>query len=267
MKNKEKQPDAIPLRRSARLCQNSGGQGIRRQAEKKAREKAALSPEYLQALSPEEIQQTLHELHVHQIELEMQNENLRRAHMELDALRVRYLDLYDLAPVGYCTISEKGLFLEVNFACAMLLGVARAAIVKQPIARFILKEDQDIYYLLLKQCLKTGETQPCELRMMKTDGAVYWVQLTTAFAQDSGCAPVYRVVLSDITDRKTAEEKQRRNTAELESRNEELAQINRLAIGRELRMIELKKEVNALCAAAGLPPRYDLDFENDKDDR
>ena len=240
---------------------------IRRQAEEKAREIAALSPENLQTLSPEEIRRILHELCVHQIELEMQNEDLRRAHVELDVVRARYFDLYDLAPVGYFTLSEKGLILEVNFTCATLLGVARATLVKQPIARFILKDDQDIYYLLLKQCLKTGETRSCELRMMKTDGVVFWVNLTTTCEQDSGCAPVYRVVLIDITSRKTAEETQRRHTAELESRNDELSQFNRLAVGRELRMIELKKEVNALCAAAGLPPRYDLAFENDKVDR
>jgi PAS domain S-box-containing protein len=265
MKNKDNRP-GDPLLCSP-LCQGSGGQTIRRLAEKKARGKAALSPENLEALSPEEIRRNLHELRVHQIELEMQNGELRRAQVELDTVRARYFDLYDLAPVGYFTISEKGLILEVNFTCATLLGVARAALVNQPITRFILKEDQDIYYLLLKQLLRTGEPQSCELRMMKTDGAVFWVHLATLCEQDSGCAPVFRVVLSDITDRKTAEETQRRHTAELESRNDELLQFNRLAVGRELRMIELKKEVNALCAATGLPPRYDLAFENDKADR
>ena len=124
---------------------------LRRQAEEIAREKAAQSPENLEALSPEETRQTLHELRVHQIELEMQNEELRRAQAELDAARARYFDLYDLAPVGYCTLSEKGLILEANLTAATLLGVARGALVKQPITRFILKEDQDIYYLHRKQ--------------------------------------------------------------------------------------------------------------------
>jgi PAS domain-containing protein len=114
------------------LRQDSGGQTMHSQAEEKAREKAVLSPENLQALSIEEIRRILHELRVHQIELEMQNEEMRRNQVELDAVRARYFDLYDLAPVGYSTISEKGLILESNLTCATLLGVARAALVKQP---------------------------------------------------------------------------------------------------------------------------------------
>jgi ribosomal protein L29 len=76
------------------ICQGFGGKAMRRQAEEMAREKAALSPETLEALSPEEIWQQLHELRVHQIELEMQNEALRRVQVELDAVRARYFYLY-----------------------------------------------------------------------------------------------------------------------------------------------------------------------------
>jgi len=149
MKNKDDLPEqAAP---SA-----SSGQDLRRRAEEIAREKAAPSAENLQALSPEETRQTLHELRVHQIELEMQNEELRRAQADLDAARARYFDLYDLAPVGYCTISEKGLILEANLTAATLLGVARGALVNQPFTRFILLEDQDIYYLHRRQLFETG---------------------------------------------------------------------------------------------------------------
>ena len=87
---------------------------LRKRAETIAREKAALSLGNLKTLSLEETSQILHELQVHQIELEMQNEELRTAQTELDAARARYFDLYDLAPVGYCTLSEKGLILEAN---------------------------------------------------------------------------------------------------------------------------------------------------------
>ncbi len=120
---------------------------LRIQAEKIARERAAPSWQDLAALSPNDARRTLHELQVHQIELEMQNEELREARAELDAARARYFELYDLAPVGYVTLSEKGLILETNLTAASLLGVSRDMLVNQPISRFILREDQDLHYL------------------------------------------------------------------------------------------------------------------------
>ena len=186
---------------------------LRRRAEEIVREKTAQPPEKLEALSPEETRRTLHELRVHQIELEMQNEELRRAQAELDAARARYFDLYDLAPVGYATVSEKGLILETNLTAATLLGVARGALVKQPFSRFILKEDQDLYYLHRKKLFEThsassgqaGEPQACELRMVKKDGTAFWGHLAVTAAQDADGAPVCRVVMSDVTERKRAE--------------------------------------------------------------
>ncbi len=178
---------------------------LRKQAEEIARGKAAQSPEHLAALSPEENRQTLHELRVHQIELELQNEELRRAQVELDASRARYFDLYDLAPVGYCTLSEQGVILEANLTAAGLLGVARGELVKQPLPRFILPEDQDIYYLHRKQLFETGGPQAYELRMMKKDSTRFWARLDATAAQDVDGIPVCRLVLSDITDRKRTE--------------------------------------------------------------
>ena len=132
---------------------------LRQQAESQLTQ----APDASAALTPEEARRTLHELQVHQIELEMQNEELRRAQAELNATRARYFDLYDLAPVGYCTLSEKGLILEANLTAATILGVARGVLVNKPITRFILKDDQDIYYLYRKQLLETGVTQTCEI--------------------------------------------------------------------------------------------------------
>jgi diguanylate cyclase (GGDEF)-like protein/PAS domain S-box-containing protein len=180
---------------------------LRRRAEGIAREKAAQSPHNPDALSPEETRQTLHELRVHQIELEMQNEELRRAQVDLDAARGRYFDLYDLAPVGYFTVSEKGLILEANLTAAALLGVARGALVKQLLTRFILKDDQDIYYQHRKQLFATGMPWVCELRMVKKDGAQFWARMEAAAAQDGESeSTVCRVVVSDITERKKVEE-------------------------------------------------------------
>jgi PAS domain S-box-containing protein len=179
---------------------------LRRQAEEIARGKEARSPEDLVACSPVEIRQTLHELRVHQIELEMQNEELRRTQVELDGARVRYFDLFDLAPVGYVTLSEKGLILDANLTAATLLGVARGELVEQPVTRFIHREDQDVYYHHRKQLFETGEPQSCDLRMIKKDGTTFWAHLEATAAQDTHGASLCRVMMSDITERKRAED-------------------------------------------------------------
>jgi PAS domain S-box-containing protein len=176
-----------------------------------ARQKASLLSKDIKTMSPEEARQIFHELQVHQIELEMQNEELRQAHVELDVIRARYFDLYDLAPVGYVTVSEKGLILEANLTAATLLGADRGVMVKQPLSNFILKEDQGIYYLHHKQLVETGEPQKSELRMVKKDGVAFWSGLEATVAQNEDGTPAYRIVMYDITKRKQDEEALREN--------------------------------------------------------
>jgi len=187
------------------------GQSLRSQAEEKARTVKELDPE---ALGPEETRRFLHELRVHQIELEMQNEDLRLAHEALEASRASYFDFYDLAPVGYVTVSEQGTILEANLTAAALLGVNRGALIKQPITRFILPDDQDIYYRHSKQLFEThstgsgqtGEPQVCEMRMQRTDSPPFWARIEATAAQDRDGVPICRSAISDITEQKRTEE-------------------------------------------------------------
>ena len=176
---------------------------VRRITEKKAHKKAVRLPKKQESMSPEETQQALHELRVHQVELEMLN-------LELKASRVRYFDLYDLAPVGYITVSEQGLVLEANLTATTLLSVSRGKLMNQLLTRFILKEDQDIYYLHRKKLLETGETQMCELRMLKKDGIVFWAHLSGAAARADDGKTACHVVMTDITERKDMDAKLRR---------------------------------------------------------
>jgi PAS domain S-box-containing protein len=159
-------------------------------------------------VSPEQAQGLLHELQVHQIELEMQNEELRRAQVELEISRTKYFDLFDLAPVGYLTLSEKGLILEANLTASKLLGVERSSLVKRAITRFIFREDQDIYYLHRKQLIARSTPQTFELRMMQRESSPpFWVRVeaTAVQAGESGSL-VYKVVMSDITEGKKVEQ-------------------------------------------------------------
>ena len=205
--------------------ETSSGQAadFRKQAEEIARKTEGLSQEKLEAMKLDEIKQTLHELQVHQIEVEMQNEELRLAGAELKALHERYFDLYDMAPVGYFTVNEKGLIIEANLTIATLLGITKSNLVKHPLSRFISREDQEIYYLHRNQLFETGQPQTCELRMVKKNKTTFWAYLEAIAAQDNQGKPACRVTISDMSTRKQSEEALR----ESEERFDQLAMQSR----------------------------------------
>lgn len=190
---------------------------LRQQAE----EMLQRQPEELREMPPEDIQHLIHELDVHQIELDLQNNELRRTQLELEASREKYLDLYDFAPVGYFAVSEKGLVLLANLTAATMLGVNRGRLIKQPLSRFIASEDQDVYYLHRKQLFETQEPQACDLRMVRKDGTPFQAHLESTVAQactepraepsrrsnrsDVEDNVQLRITVTDITERKRAE--------------------------------------------------------------
>ena len=190
---------------AAALSATSSGLRLRQRAEAAFREQAAQLPADRAALSPEATQRLLHELQVHQIELEMQNEELRRKQAELEVSCARYRDLYNLVPVGCCTVSETGLILEANLTLATWLGMHCGALVTQRFSRFIRQEDQDIFYRLRQQLLATGQSQTCELRLVPPVGPPFWAQLAATVGPADAGPPVLRVVLSDLTARKQTE--------------------------------------------------------------
>jgi PAS domain S-box-containing protein len=175
---------------------------LRKVAEKRIKE----SQRNFDNTPPEVTKQVAYELQVHQVELEMQNDELLRTQAELEESRARYFDLYNLAPVGYFTLNEKSIILEANLTFTNLLGVVRDALTKQPLTRFIFKEDQDIFYLHYKQLLETGTPQVCELRMLHSDSTQFWGRLEATTFMDDKNNQICRVVISDITKSKDAEE-------------------------------------------------------------
>ena len=181
---------------------SANAKALRRKAEEKAK---TMEPLSLSTQNPEKIKQMIHELQVHQIELEMQNEELRRAQNQIEIDRLRYFDLYDLAPVGYCTISEKGMVSEVNLTLAKMLSEDRHVMINHPFSTYILREDQDIYYLFLKRLLKNGNPQMCELRMLKKDKQTFWSSLHSTMMQDEDGMKRLRTTISDITQQKSLE--------------------------------------------------------------
>jgi PAS domain S-box-containing protein len=149
-------------------------QNLRKRAEEKLLSSGGST---LELFSPEDKERLFHELQMHQIELERQNEELRRAQEDLEASKSRYFDLYDLAPVCYLTLSELGLILEANLAAATMLGVVRNDLLKKLISENIFPEDQDDYYSLKRRLIETGMMQACDLRLARADGSSFWVHL------------------------------------------------------------------------------------------
>jgi formate hydrogenlyase transcriptional activator len=160
--------------------------------------------------SPEETGRLLHELRVHQIELEMQNEELLQTSVELETSYMKYFDLFDLAPVGYLTLNGKGLIMEANLTSTELLGAERISLVNLPVTRFIFIDAQEIYSAHHKLLSETGTVQTFELKMIHQDGSTFWVLMELSVIQaDDGKPCFYKVVINDINKLKLAEQELR----------------------------------------------------------
>ncbi|MFN2343489.1 MAG: PAS domain S-box protein, partial [Desulfonatronovibrio sp.] len=170
-------------------------------------------------MSAEEIQRMFHELHVHQVELDLQNQALSSAREKLEVSLERYFELYDQMPVGYLLISVKGLILEANLAAADMLGIFRGKLIRQRFSRFVCKEDEHAYYLHRKELFKSrsiGLRKSCELRLTRTDGTVFWAFLEATAIQNVDDSICCKVVIKDIDKRKKAEEKVSQTNVQLE---------------------------------------------------
>ena len=136
------------------------GDELRKRAEKIAKGKNSRMPENVEALSPEELRRTLHQLQVHQIELEMQNEELRLVQEALELSRNTYAELYMTSrPVGYFTIDAQGLIEGVNLKGAHLLGIKRGLLLKRPFISFIAEaaDRGDFFETLRSRFSKTAQ--------------------------------------------------------------------------------------------------------------
>lgn len=132
----------------------------------------------------QDVKRLVEELRVHQVELEMKNEELRRVQIELQESRDRFSNLYDFAPVGYFTISDKGMIQEANLKGASMLGVERKLLIGRPFSGFIAGDDQDTFYLYRKRLFETKTVESCELRLKKEDGSQFYGQLESVATKD-----------------------------------------------------------------------------------
>lgn len=181
----------------------------------------------IKRLPPRNVKNLIEDLHIHQIELEMQNEELHRIQQELEEARDQYSDLYNFAPVGYFTLSDKGNTLEANLTGANMLGVERELVIGKPFYKFINRDDQDAFYHLRRKLAGTKIEQTCELRIVNNDGSQFYAQMI--------CIPVLgknknlewiRASVTDITKRKQAEEELQKAYKQLEIKTVNLEEAN-----------------------------------------
>ena len=144
---------------------------------------------------------------MHQIELEMQNDELRRGQISLEEANRKYSDFYDFAPVGFLTLDESGLIREVNLTAASQLGVTRRHLVDKPFRFFIEVEDRNRFRLYLKRVFQEPGPQPGEIKLQRPDGGSFFARLDSVAVTDVSGARVCRTSITDISDLKQAEEK------------------------------------------------------------
>jgi two-component system, LuxR family, sensor kinase FixL len=165
----------------------------------------------------------IQELGDYQVEMEMQSEELERARQEAESSCGEYFDLYELAPVGYLTVDERGMIKKANITAAAMLGMEKKDLMGQGLLGFVVKDDESVYYSHLRKLIETATAQMCEIRMNRKDGSLLWVSLYAIAVQGGEeKTPSYRVAISNITKRRRAEEKLEKKAEELQRSNLEL---------------------------------------------
>jgi len=182
-------------------------------------------------ISLEEAPKILHELKIHQVELEMQNEELHRTQLELQKANNRYFELYNNAPICYFTINDKGLITEANFTAFTMLGRTSSEVLMRPISDFILYEDQDIFYLYRKKFFSLDNVASCELRLVKKNRAIVWAHIDAISMLSSDKKMTICLSMSDITEQKKVEEELKEKDKMI------LAQSRYAAMGEMISMI------------------------------
>jgi PAS domain S-box-containing protein len=220
---------------------------LRRKAEEQTKFKNPLPEE----ISTDETQKLIHELQVHQIELEMQNEELRQAQELLEESRSRYSDLYDFAPFGYLTLDELGKIKEANLTAARLLQVEIPQLIDWHFINFIFTEDRRSFLRHLNLVLNLRERQSIDLRLKRKGKQAFFIRLESVLYQDAARRNnLVRTTFTDVTERKRAEEALRLARDELEQRvQERTAELSATTATMRAEINERKEAEEALQVA------------------
>lgn len=181
---------------------------------RKAEAEISADAEPVKELDPAEAGKLIHDLRVHQAELEMQNEELRRMQQALEASRDRFSHLYNQAPVGYMTVDEAGIIFEANETLAALLGVEPADLRRRPFSDFIDPQHRDVFFARFRAFFKKPEGKSMELRLRRNDRGGFYAKMEgrrgepslLAWNKENSVGETLLVIVSDITERKRVED-------------------------------------------------------------
>ena len=188
-------------------------------------------------LSGKTSEEIIHELRVQQIELEIQNEELKEAHCDLEISKDRYINLYDFAPVGYFSLTDEGLISEVNLTGAAMLGAPRRDVIHARFRKFVTANDRDQWDRFYLTILHHDGKPTCDLQIARTDSQVFGRMEGAREVLSDGSIQV-RIAMSDVTTRKREEN-------ELLRKNEKLiAAYERITVAEE----EIRHQYNLLAA-------------------
>lgn len=196
--------------------------------------------------TPAEQDALVHDLQVHQIELEMQNEQLFNTQEMLHESLEKYADLYDFAPVGYITLDRNGLIRETNLTFSEQIERERAGLINTPLGVYVAGEDRGSFHSHLHQVFETYERQTCELRLEKPKGSILYIQLVSIAVKKGDGTDLCRTSVTDISVRREVEKELARINNELERRVEE--RTAELFVG-ERKFRKLSQEFYALLNA------------------
>jgi PAS domain S-box-containing protein len=196
---------------------------LRRRAEERLKEQET---EDVYARAQQDAQRLVHELQVHQIELELQNEELRQSRAEVETYLEQYTYLYDFAPVGYFTLDQDGVILQVNLTGAKLLGVARSRLVNRRFGLYVSPDTRSVFSAFLESVCESRTIESCEVELLTEANGSSYMRIEAAVTRDGEeCC----IAMVDITERKQAEDALALANAQLHQNVKRLAELTETA--------------------------------------
>ena len=191
----------------------------------RAEESIKSEPDRPDDMRMEEANSLIHELRVHQIELEMQNEELRRVQNDLEVSRSRYSDLYDFAPVGYLTLNKHGQIVDLNLTAARQLGIERGLLINSHFQYFVFQPDKKEFLSHLNAIFDKRERRIAEVRLSPKGGEQFYAQLESIYLEGEDGAGLCRTNMSDVTLRRRAEQASRQLAAIVEGSDDAIISL------------------------------------------